>query len=140
VCGLSALVSLVLLVVVLGTEGKDTLPGAWYVLMLLALWAPLIMRDLALKENFYSRCFRTTAVISFLVCAGTLWRLQHNPAAGMMPDGDALEQVLIMVALIGGISHAIFRKHPITLENRIRAVLVGAALAYGLILDCFLFR
>src|SRR5207245_8318776 len=91
---LAALVSLIVLAAILGTPEKDILPGAWYVLMLTVLWAPLVTRRLAKKESFYSRGFRLTFLAGFLVCGGMLYGLQGDSKGLLLPAAGTLLKVI----------------------------------------------
>jgi len=138
---LAALLSLMILGIVLFTPGKSTLPGAWYLLGVLALWSPLIAQRLAVKENFYSRGFRLTFLAGFVVCVGTLWILHQGGLNGaLLPGAETLAKLVAAVLVAGGVSHRVLIKHPLTLENRMQALLIGSALAYFLVMDFQLMR
>lgn len=138
---LTALIALCILAAALTMPGKDVLPGAWYLVMVVVLWAPLIARRLAQKENFYSRGFRLTFSAGFVVCGIAFLIIQGGPSGGfLVPEGATLLKLVAVMAVAGGVLHAVLKKHPLTLENRMQALLTGSTLAYFLVMDGLLFR
>jgi hypothetical protein len=134
-----ALMSLVIGGVVLTTGGKDMLPGAWYLLVLAALWAPLVAHDLAKKENFYTRAFRLTFLAGFVICGAMLFTVKQGVSRGLLvPDLDMIFKVCAGLVAAGAVSHALLRKHPLSMENRLQALLAGAAVSYSLVIDVLL--
>jgi hypothetical protein len=138
---LVALISLAVLGVVILTPGKDTLPAAWYLLVLGALWSPLVAASLSKRENFYSRGFRWTFLGSFIVASGTLVILQAGPARGLLlPDATGLIAVSGAIFVMAGVFHALLMSRPVAIEDRLQAVLAGAMSGYFIVVDCLLLR
>jgi hypothetical protein len=128
---IAVMVSLMVLAIVLATPAKDVLPGAWYLLLILAIWTPLAAQDIAKKENFYSRGFRFTCAAAAAVCAGILWALQRSlPQGSLLPDGQMLVALSAACASAGVLFYGVLKRFSLPLENRVQAFLAGSTVAY----------
>lgn len=138
---LEGIVATEALLVVLLTPERNALPASWYILPLLALWVPLIAQQVAFKETFFSRGFRFTFGVGFVTAGIVLGLLYTSDLAGqVLPNPLALIKLLGAVLLAGVASYGFLKKHPLTLESRIQALLAGATLAYFVVMDFQLLR
>src|SRR5262249_2164794 len=138
---LASLISLVVLGVVLVSSGKDTFPGAWYLLMISAAWSPLIAKEIATKENFFTRAARITFGVGFVVTAVTFAVLRRNESAfSLVPGPDVLITLIAVIVVTGGIDHAVLKRQLMPWEQRIQPLVSGAIVAYFLVMDAGLLR
>jgi len=56
----------------------------------------------------------------------------------LLPEPATLYLLLAGVLAVGVASWPALKKHPLTFENRIQALFIGAALAYFLVMDSLL--
>ena len=137
---LVALISLVVLGVTLLSPGKDTLPGAWYLIMVAAMWSPLVARELANKEHLFTRPTRILFSMGFVASCAIVWVVRRDMTGALLPDGGTLLTITASVLAIGALLHVLLKNHPLPLENRVQAYLLGSTLGYFVVMDFWLLK
>jgi len=91
---------------------------------------PAHRANLAKKENLYSRGFRWTTLAGLPFAEACSGSSRESLSRLLVPDAATLLNLVGAVMLAGGLFHAILKKHPLKVANRVRAFLTGATLAY----------
>jgi hypothetical protein len=133
--------ALVVLAIAISIPGQELLPGAWYLLLILAIWTPMAAHDLAKKENFYSRGFRFTFLSAFVVCVVMMWALHlWTPRGTLLPSGATLIALMAVCSAAAALFYGLLKRYALPIENRLQAFLAGSTVGYILTFSCQFFQ